>query len=73
MLLEEQEISLSRCESEETTDSTSLDKEKDEIILENVNASWNSEQENTLRDVSFSVRAGQLMGIIGPVASGKAC
>ena len=73
LLLEEHGISLSKSHSQETTDSISLDKEKSEIILEKVNASWTSHEEHTLRDVSFSVKAGQLMGIIGPVASGKAC
>lgn len=44
----------------------------DRLVLDNVEAKWNPEAPNlTLDKMSFSVRKGQLLAIIGPVGAGK--
>lgn len=42
------------------------------IKMENVNAKWNSNaEEMTLSNITFSLKEGQLLGVIGPVGCGK--
>ncbi|XP_063867034.1 ATP-binding cassette sub-family C member 4-like isoform X1 [Scylla paramamosain] len=42
------------------------------LVMSGVTAKWsNTTEENTLTDVSFSVKAGELLVIVGPVGAGK--
>lgn len=44
------------------------------LTVSGVTAKWsNATEENTLTDVSFSVKAGELLAVVGPVGSGKVC
>lgn len=40
------------------------------IELQNVSARWTKQQE-TLKEVTLHVKSGELIGIVGPVGSGK--
>lgn len=42
------------------------------LVMSGVTAKWsNTTEDNTLTDVSFSVKAGELLAIVGPVGAGK--
>lgn len=42
------------------------------LVVAGVTAKWsNATEDNTLTDVSFSVKAGELLAVVGPVGSGK--
>lgn len=41
------------------------------LDIDNISASWNNSLQNTLDEITFSVKPGQLCAIIGPVGSGK--
>jgi len=41
------------------------------VQVQNLNAGWTKESKLVLEDVSFSVVKNQLVGIVGPVGSGK--
>jgi len=40
------------------------------VVIENGNFSWEEDNE-TLKDINFQVKDGQLVAIVGPVGSGK--
>lgn len=42
-----------------------------EVSFEGVNFTYNSDTENVLKDISFTARAGETVGIIGMTGSGK--
>ena len=42
------------------------------LVVAGVTAKWsNTTEDNTLNDVSFSVKAGELLAVVGPVGAGK--
>lgn len=41
------------------------------LDIDHMSASWGDSEQNTLDDISISVKPGQLCAIIGPVGSGK--
>ena len=53
----------------ENTDTVEADAEK-EIVFDNVTFSYNKKEPN-LKDISFTVRKGEMLGIIGSTGSGK--
>jgi ABC-type multidrug transport system fused ATPase/permease subunit len=43
-----------------------------ELKVEHITARWSDESSHpTLRDLSFAVKAGQLVAVVGPVGCGK--
>ena len=53
----------------ENTDTVEVDAEK-EIVFDHVSFSYNKKEPN-LKDISFTVRKGEMLGIIGSTGSGK--
>lgn len=53
--------------------STANDTRTPSLDIDGISASWSDSQQNTLDDISISVKPGQLCAIIGPVGSGKVC
>jgi len=41
------------------------------LELRNLSSTWSADGEFAIADVSLNVRMGQLIGVIGPVGSGK--
>ncbi|MFF5996276.1 ABC transporter ATP-binding protein [Lysinibacillus sp. KU-BSD001] len=61
---------------EETTEVTSPQQPvnhsvRGDVVFENVNFSYNKDTEPVLKELSFSVKAGETVGIIGMTGSGK--
>lgn len=51
---------------------TYFDATKDAITMDHISAKWNRHSEDvSLEDINLSVPKGNLIGIIGPVGSGK--
>ena len=42
-----------------------------EIIFENVNFSYNKQEDANLKDINFKIKKGEMLGIIGEIGSGK--
>lgn len=48
-----------------------IEKDTTRLRLKDISAKWSKTQEETLKNISFSVKDGELLGIVGPVGSGK--
>ena len=58
----------------EYVDETSIQSASDEkvsMLVNNLTFSYESDTETILKDLSFDLHAGQILGITGPIASGK--
>ncbi|XP_028401399.1 multidrug resistance-associated protein 4-like [Dendronephthya gigantea] len=42
-----------------------------DVIVNRINASWDKDRDETLKEISFKVSPGELLMVIGPVGSGK--
>lgn len=66
-LLNEEFVEIKKNQNENQPDNSGKS-----VILDNITAKWNHAlQENALTDINISLEKGTLLGIIGPVGSGK--
>src|SRR5690606_34926932 len=56
---------------EDNPDAIVLDSVRGEIVAENVSFRYSGAPENTLTDVSFSLKPGETLAIVGPSGAGK--
>ncbi|MGD9566912.1 MAG: ABC transporter ATP-binding protein [Sedimentibacter sp.] len=60
---------LKEYESKDT--STNINKESTRLIVENLGLCYGSDDENIIENISFEGKEGDIIGVTGPIASGK--